>query len=135
MNDRGSASLELVLVTPVLLLMLVFVVFLGRLAQARGDVDRAARDAARAASIARSPDDAASQGRQAAALTLTSGGVSCRQLDVSIDTSKFDAGGTVSATVTCTVDLADVAELTVPGSRTLSSTFAEPVDTYRGTTS
>ena len=53
MSDaRGSASLELVLVTPVVLLLLLFVVCAGRLAEARADVDRAARDAARAASIA-----------------------------------------------------------------------------------
>ena len=29
MNERGSATLELVLLTPLLLLMLLFVVFLG----------------------------------------------------------------------------------------------------------
>lgn len=132
MSERGSATLELVLLTPVLLLMLVFVVFLGRLGQARSDVDRAARDAARAASIARSVDDADAAGRAAAYDTLQSGGVSCRQLDVTVDTSSFAAGGDVAATVSCTVDLADVAELKLPGSQTLTSTFSEPVDVFRG---
>ena len=132
MNERGSATLELVLLTPLLLLMLLFVVFLGRMGQARNDVDRAARDAARAASIARSPLDADAAGRAAAADTLQSGGVSCRQMDVTVDTSRFAAGGDVAATVSCTVDLADVAELTVPGSRTMTASFTEPIDTFRG---
>jgi Flp pilus assembly protein TadG len=132
-TERGSATLDLVLVTPVLLLVLLFVVFLGRLGEARNDVDRAARDAARAASIARSADEADTAGRDAARSTLESGGVSCRQLDVAVDTAQFSAGGDVSATVTCTVDLADVAALKVPGTKTLSSSFREPVDAYRGT--
>ena len=132
MTERGSATLELVLVTPVLLLMLLFVVFLGRLAEARNDVDRAARDAARAASIARSPEDADTAGKAAAASTLQAGGVSCRQLDVVIDASQFQAGGDVAAIVTCTVDLGDVAALRVPGSETLRASFSEPVDVFRG---
>lgn len=133
MTERGSATLELVLVTPVLLLMLLFVVFLGRLGEARNDVDRAARDAARAASIARSAGEADLAGRDAARSTLAAGGVSCRRLDVAVDTSQFSAGGEVSTTVTCTVDLADVAALKVPGSETLTASFTEPVDAYRGT--
>jgi Flp pilus assembly protein TadG len=132
MSQRGSATVELVLLTPLLLLMLVFVVFLGRLGQARSDVDRAARDAARAASIARSTDAADAAGLAAAHDTLQSGGVSCRRLGVMVDTSAFAAGGEVAATVTCTVDLADVAELGLPGSKTLTSRFSEPVDAFRG---
>lgn len=131
-SERGSATVELVLITPVLLLMLVFVVFLGRLGQARNDVDRAARDAARAASIARLPEDAEAAGRDAARATLESGGASCRQMAVSVDAAGFVPGGTVSATVTCTVDLADVAGLGLPGATTLTASFREPVDTYRG---
>lgn len=133
MSERGSATLELVLLTPVLLLMLMFVVFLGRLGEARNDVDRAARDAARAASIARDSTDADAAGRSAASETLASGGVPCRQLDVRLDTSAFSAGGEVRATVSCTVDLADMVELQLPGSKTMTASFAEPVDTYRGT--
>jgi hypothetical protein len=38
----------------------------------------------------------------------------------------------VATTVSCTVDLADLAELRVPGTRTLTATFVEPIDTFRG---
>ena len=122
----------MVLVTPVLLMMVVFVVFLGRLGQARNDVDRAARDAARAASMARAVEGAEAAGREAAHATLGSGGVSCRQMDVFVDTAAFGAGGTVSAVVSCTVDLSDASGLAVPGSTTLRGSFREPVDSYRG---
>jgi Flp pilus assembly protein TadG len=132
-DDRGSASLELVLITPALIVLLLFVVFVGRLEQARGDVDRAARDAARAASIARSSDEARSQGEAAARSTLQSGGVTCRGLTVAVKVDDFAPGGSVAATVTCDVDLADVALLGVPGRRTLTAAFSEPVDVYRGT--
>jgi Flp pilus assembly protein TadG len=132
MSERGAAAIELVLLTPVLLLMLLFVVFLGRLGQARNDVDRAARDAARAASIARGPADADEAGRDAAYATLDSGRTPCRQLSVDVDTSGFVAGGTVSARLTCIIDLAQVTGLGVPGTATLSASFREPVDAYRG---
>jgi hypothetical protein len=126
-------SLELVLVTPVLLLLLMLVVLGGRYAQARADVDAAARDAARAASNARAVFGAEVAGRDAARSSLREGGVTCRRLDVVVDAAAFVPGGLVTATVSCTVDLGDLAGLRVPGSRLFSSTFSEPVDVYRGT--
>ena len=132
-RDEGSATLELVLLTPLLLLLLLLVVLGGRYAQARADVDAAARDAARAASIARDSSSATSAASDAARSRLTEGGVTCRTLDVSLDTSDFRAGGSVMATIACTVDLSDLTGLGVPVSRTLSATFVEPVDEYRRT--
>jgi hypothetical protein len=106
----------------------------GRLAQARAEVDEAARDAARAASLARSPMAAQSHGQAAAIATLSARGISCRQLGVVVDVAGFVAGGTVSATVTCTADLADLVGLGIPTSRTVTAHFTEPVDLYRGVT-
>jgi Flp pilus assembly protein TadG len=133
-EERGSAAVELVLVTPVLVALLLFVVAGGRLASSRADVDAAARDSARAASIARSGAAAERDGRAAAEATLADGRLSCRTLAVTIDTSAFRPGGTVAATVTCDVDLADLTGLGLPGSRAVTSHFVEPVDTFRGIT-
>lgn len=133
-NERGSAAVELVLVTPVLLVLLLLVVFGGRLAQARAQVDEAARDAARAASLARSPSAAQADGQAAAAATLSERGINCRELDVVIGVDGFAPGGTVTATVTCTADLTDLVGLGVPASRSISAQFREPVDVYRGVT-
>lgn len=131
-EEAGSMSLELVLVTPILLLLLMLVVMGGRYAQARADVDAAARDAARAASNARAVVGAQVAGRDAARASLREGGVTCRRLDVAVDASAFVPGGLVTATVSCSVDLGDLTGLRVPASRVFSSTFSEPVDTYRG---
>ena len=132
-RDSGSAALELVLLTPAIVAMLLLVVMGGRYAQARADVDAAARDAARAGSIARGPDSATADGESAARTRLDEGGVTCRTLTVSLDTAQFRAGGSVTATVSCAVDLGDLTGLKLPSSRTITATFTEPVDTYRGT--
>lgn len=124
--------MELILITPALIVLMLFVVFVGRIAQARADVDRAARDAARAASIERTIIGAVDGADLAARATLDEGGVSCRSLVVDVATTSFAAGGTVRTTVACTVDLADVSLLSVPGSRTISASFTHPVDTFRG---
>jgi Flp pilus assembly protein TadG len=130
-GERGSAAVELVLLTPALVVMLLFVVAVGRLAQAKGDVEAAARDAARAASIARGPDSARVDGEAAAQRRLDEGSVTCRTLDVAVPTDAFRPGGVVSANVTCVVDLGELTMLRIPGTRTVAATFAEPVDTYR----
>lgn len=131
-TEQGSASLELALMSPVLIALLLFVVLVGRLGQARADVDRAARDAARAASLARSADSAHDRAAAAARATLASGGVTCRSMSLELDSGAFEPGGAVHATVRCTVDLADLSLLDVPGSRTVLATFTQPVDAYRG---
>ena len=130
--QRGSAAVELVLVTPVLIALMLFVVAGGRLASARADVDAAARDSARAASISRSRTSAERDGKAAAQAVLNDR--SCQTPSVTIDTSDFQPGGTVVATVSCEVDLADLTGLGLPGHRTLSSRFVEPVDAFRGVT-
>ena len=130
--DSGSASLELVLMTPALIVLLLFVVLVGRLGQARADVDRAARDAARAASLARTSDAAHERAAAAATETLADGGVSCRSMTIELDTSAFAPDGAVHATVGCSVDLADLSLLGLPGSRTIKATFTHPVDAFRG---
>lgn len=131
-DERGAATTELVLLAPVLILMLLFVVALGRIAGTRQDVDAAARDAARAAANARSADAARTDGDAAARVTLDAGGISCRTLLVDIATSDFRAGGIVTAKVSCTVDLGDLTGLRMPASRTITASFAAPVDQYRG---
>lgn len=131
--ERGSVTVELALITPVLLTLLLLTVSLGRMAAARSDVDAAARDAARAASLARSTNQAIDDGTDAARRTLTEGGVTCRKLMVAIDADSFRAGGSVRATVSCDAELETLSGIGLPGSRTISSTFVEPVDLYRGT--
>lgn len=130
-NERGSVTVELVLVTPLLILLLLFVVALGRLASARIDVNGAAAQAARAASIARDPESASSAAKQTATSALADDHVTCANLAVATDTSGFSAGGTVAVTITCNVDLADLAGLRLPASTAISARSVSVVDTYR----
>jgi Flp pilus assembly protein TadG len=118
-GDRGSATVELVLITPVLVVFLLFVVAAGRFAMARNRVDEAARDAAREASTWATPG------------TASNNGVSCRNPTVVIDTSRLRPGGEVVADVSCTVELADVMGLKVGGSRSFQARAVAVVDTFR----
>jgi Flp pilus assembly protein TadG len=130
--ERGAATTELVLITPVLLLVLLFVVALGRVAAAGGDVQAAARDSARAAANARSASAASDAANAEARAALDEGSVTCRNLTVEVLTDDFRPGGTVTATVACTVALTSASGLQLPGEKTVSATFTAPVDEHRG---
>ena len=132
-NERGSASVELVLLTPVLVGLLCLTVAFGRVENARADIEASARDAARAASLERTAVSARIAGEQAARAGLDAAGYSCLPLTVDVDTAGWAAGATVTATVTCTLRLSDVTGMGIPTSRTLTARFSEPIDRYRGT--
>lgn len=132
--QRGSVTVELVLLTPLLILVLLFVVALGRLAGARLQVNTAAGQAARAASLARNPTTAAQTAQTTAAATLTGAHVSCAQLSVSVDNAKFAAGGWVAVTVSCSVRLGDLTGLRLPATETVTARSVAPLDRYRTTT-
>jgi Flp pilus assembly protein TadG len=133
--DRGSSSLELIIIVPSFLLILGVLIFAGRVAIARQTVHAAAADAARAASIARTAGTAGGDARSAANATLTSRNLDCSSTTVSVNTAGFGTvvgtPATVSATVSCTVHLSDLAIPGVPGSRTLTATVQSPLDTFR----
>jgi Flp pilus assembly protein TadG len=133
--DRGSASLELAILGPALLLLLGLVIAAGRIAVSGGAIEAAARDAARQASIARDPASAATSARAAAVDTLTEQDLRCTSLTVRVDTSGFraplGAPAQVSARVSCVVALSDLAVPGMPGTKTLHASFASPLDSYR----
>jgi Flp pilus assembly protein TadG len=133
-GESGAVATELVLLTPLLIVMLLFVVTLGRLAGARLDVDGAAAQATRAASIARDPATASAMAQQTATAALSSDGLTCGHLSVNTDTSQFEPGGSVAVTVTCTVGLSDLTGLRLPASESVSSTASSVIDTYRAGT-
>lgn len=124
---------EVVLLAPVFLLVLGMVLGWGRIEEAGVEVGGAARDAARAASLSRTPDAAAVAAQQSAAASLAAQSVECSGGPATtVDTSGFVPGGIVRVTVTCTVELAD---LGVPGfgrSTTMTGEGASPVEFYRG---
>jgi len=130
-DECGSVAAELVLLTPLLILMLLFVVALGRLSGARLEVDGAAAQAARAASIARDPGTAVVMATQTATAALGSDHVTCAQLTVSTNTAQFAPGGSVAVTVTCHVALSDLTGLRLPVSESVTSRATAVIDTFR----
>ena len=123
---------ELVLIVPVLLVLLGLVVMTGRLGEANTHVGHAAHQAARAASLAGSADSARLDAVQTATANLDDLGIGCRDLIVEVDTSRFEPGGHVGVSVTCTVDLKDLAFAGLPGRRTLQGEAVEVIDRLRG---
>lgn len=128
--DRGSATAELVLILPALLLMLLVLVLCYRISDAKLRMADVAHQAARAASLARTPAEAVIDARATAQTALASAGVICQDLTVDTDTAGLAPGALVRVTLTCTTRLDDLAMLGTPGSATLHANATSPVDTY-----
>jgi Flp pilus assembly protein TadG len=134
-RDRGSASIELAVLTPAVIAFFAAVVIAGRITLALQAADSAAYDAARTASLARDATTARVQALSAATASFTAQGITCRSVTVNVDTTGFSIPvgqpATVRVTVSCVAELRDVALPGMPGSTTLSSSFVSPLDRYR----
>ena len=134
-DERGSASVELVIVVPALMLMLGLLIAGGRLWFARATVAEAANSAARGASLARTAAGAQQAGDAAGRQSLATAGLNCTGASVSIDTSAFQVPvgtpATVRSSVSCEVPFADVWLPGMPGAIRLTSDGASALDTYR----
>ena len=134
-SDRGSSSIEAAIVVPAFILFVGLLIYAGRTAVARQGVEAVAYDAARSASIARTPAEAQTRAATAVDYALVAQGLRCASHDIDLDTSGLDKPvgqpGTVTATVSCTIDLGDLAVPGVPGQRTVSATMSAVVDAYR----
>ena len=104
------------IVAPVLLIVIVLMIALGRVDSAQGDVESAARRGPGRV-VRADPSDAEAQATTAAQASLTGAGLTCTAPRITVDTSNFVAGGWVSVTVTCVTSLADVSVPGMPGER------------------
>lgn len=121
--DRGSAPIEVVLATPVLILLLMLAFVGGRAASVQIEADAAAGAAARAASLQRSQTAAVAEAERAAMATLSE---RCGNAQIDID-ADLAPGGRVTVTLTCTIDTNGLPF----GAGTVTSTARSPVDTWR----
>lgn len=133
-GERGSSALELVLLTPVLLLVLMLVVGVGRMADARERVGDAAYQAARAATLAPTAPAAQQAAASAAASSLAGAGVTCAAMSVTADVDGLAPGSTVSATVTCSVSWSGITGISFAGHQSITASATSIVDQYRSTT-
>jgi Flp pilus assembly protein TadG len=119
-------------VLPAMLVAIVIVTAAFTLSISRLDLESASAAAARAASLQRSQAAAVNAARQAAEADLAGRNVTCANLTVTTDLSRWGRGGSVSVTVRCTVAIASLARMSgIPGSFTATSTSTAPLDTFR----
>lgn len=134
-RERGSATLEVLVLAPVMLAAVGFAIAGGRIETAHQAVDQAAYAAARQASIARDSGTARTLATSTARTMLTQRGLNCTAVAVDLDLSGFSAPlgqpATVRANISCVVGLSDLAVPGLPGGKQLTATAASPIDPYR----
>ncbi len=144
----GTVSLELVLLAPFLLAIMLLVVAFGRHANVQGYVDQAARDAARSATANRDMASARAAVRRTIEADLDSAPRSCRHsaqhevrtshgnLFVASNPYSPTRGAglnVVTVTVSCEVNVSDLAFIGFGQTMGISSTFSSPMPAVYGT--
>ncbi|WP_158088744.1 TadE/TadG family type IV pilus assembly protein [Thermoactinospora rubra] len=118
-------AVETVMLAPLFVLFLMFLVGAGRLVEAQGEVNAAARDAARAASVQRTLGDAEAAAQETAAYALRG---RCESPHVSLAGSAWQAGGQVDAEVSCELDLSF---LGFGATKRVTGAAVVPLETFR----
>jgi Flp pilus assembly protein TadG len=133
-DDRGNTVVEAAILVPLFIAFLAALLIGDRIRHAGAAVTQSAADAARQASIARTPQQALADATASAQATLRQEGLHCTP-HVSVDVSGFNRpvgqAATVTATVTCTEQLSDVALPGMPGTRTVTKIHRSPIDAFR----
>jgi Flp pilus assembly protein TadG len=132
-GERGAVSTELAVLTPVLIGLMLFVVYGGRVVEAEADVFHAAYEAARAATLTDTPSAAHAAAVETALANIAAGTVACRSLDVAVDTTAFNPGGHVTVALTCQSTFSDLSLLAVPGTRAFTASATSVIDVHRST--
>lgn len=134
-RDSGNAAVELAPVALVLIIFLALAITTGRIIIARNAVADAAYEAARQASIARTPGQAEADAVATAQSVLAADHLDCAPA-VTVDVAGFavPAGepAQVSVQVTCDVRLSGLTVIPgIPGSRALTASASSPLDVFR----
>lgn len=134
-SERGSATVELAVITPLVLLVLALLVAGGRMVTVHASLDAASTAAARAASLARTPAAATHAAQSTSAATLNHQGLTCHDHALQADTTALSTGagvgGQVTVTSRCSVALAELLVPGLPGRVPLTSHATSPLDPYR----
>jgi Flp pilus assembly protein TadG len=136
--ERGSMAVEFVVVAPAFALLLLLVSAGGQWVSLTGQVGGAARDAARAASVARSPADAVAQAQLAAGQDLSglcAGGPGGHpQVTVTPVSggqgAAFATASEIEVRVACDVRLSAFALVGFVAQQTFTATGVAPLDTF-----
>lgn len=131
-RDAGISTIEVVILTPLIIFMVLIIVAFGILEDANGAVDDAASDAARAGSLERSQTDALAAAQAAATADLAGTCADTPTVEVASG-NDFTAGGIFAITISCQAKAFGV--LGVSATNTIHAQAAAPLDPYRRTDS
>lgn len=138
-DQRGSTTVEFVLLLPVLVLLIGVVVAGARVWWARSSVQQLATSSARQASISRTAGDAIDGAKQLVRDDARTSGLRCAgggppTLDVDVSGFAVPVGqpATVRTHLACAVPLADLTLPFVGGSLTVEADAVSTLDRYRG---
>jgi hypothetical protein len=120
------SAIELVITAPVMILFILVLVAFGQMVDARGTLDGAARDAARAGTLQR---DARSAHQQAQLAAEADTGHICDGRPRVRALGSFAPGGLYTVRVTCTVR--GLSSLGLSIGRTMTAQATSPIDPYR----
>ncbi len=130
-SEVGSATAEIVILTPLLVLLALVFVVGGRLTNALQEVADAARTSVESAVIASTASSAQAQAVAAADYEISHDGFQCAPYSVTVDVADFAPGGFVSVQLRCGVGLATLGIPGLPGSVTLSAHASAGIEFYR----
>lgn len=131
-SEQGSAAIETVIAVPVMMLMIGFIIFVGRMAVAQQEVITAAQNAARAGAMRQTSAGAQNDANAAMTRVFRDADIDCRPFTLDLNTSSLAPGGQVTATVTCVIGTDDIIGLGIGRTVTVTESATAVVDTYRG---
>lgn len=133
-RDEGAATLEAVVLLPLLIIACIGVMVAGRIWYMNTLVESAANAAARAATLTPSGGDASQVAYDAAIASIQASGIDCSSVSINVDTSDMDRPlgelGTVSVDVACTLDNSSFTGIGFAPTFTVHATGISPVDPY-----
>jgi hypothetical protein len=129
--ETGSAAAEIVILTPLLVVLSLLFVIGGHLANDLQDVADAARASVESAVIASTASAAQAQAVAAADDELSHDGLQCTPYSMTADVGEFTPGGLVSVQLRCGVGLVTLGMPGLPGSVTLSAHASAGIEPYR----
>lgn len=131
MSDIGSAGVGIAMGSLIMLILMMLGVGSLRITTTNGDVSSASRAGVRAAANTYSQVAGEKAATDVVFGVLADRGTSCPAPQVQA-TGSWAPGGLIEVTVTCQVDLSDVVLAGFPGTRTITHSSVEHIDTLRG---
>ena len=131
-RERGSATVELLVVAIALLAFTGGLMGVGRLTSTRAALAGVTREAARAAANAPTPTRAVRTGHQRAQQVAAGYQLNPDRLQVTVDPAGFLRGGTLTVSASYQVPLDDLPTMhLLPGQLTLVARHQEPIDPHK----